>query len=466
MRASGSHSVTLRRRRAARRRPARRLPDRRARCRTWSATSPSGLFHASASLGIAEAAFAARRRPDRIGDDARAPMLVAESAIDLAAARGAIARAAALIDDHYAAHPPTTAPTTRSSRSSPRARRRRRSSTRPRRGSSTARSRSRAAPATSTARRSRAPTATCAPGRSCTRSAPTAPTASSPDGARSAPAARVAMRSCALLATPSAGRASCSSPVCSRRRRVSSCCPRSFPSSRASSASRRPRPVSCARCPARPAASPRSCWRSRRADRAAHAAQHRRGAGDRRLRAERGGALLYGPGRRAGCHRRRGRRVGRGRDRRRWRLEHAFRAPADARLGRSPGCRRPGSSACRSPGPPRRSTGVSHGSPCPRHRPWSRSARATCPAGSAHRQRCGAAAWRRPDVARFTAGELLANAAWAGVLTYSGSLLIESYSASRGLVSAGLGIAAAAMVPGTFVGRRACRRPPLLCSVP
>jgi MFS transporter, DHA1 family, inner membrane transport protein len=66
----------------------------------------------------------------------------------------------------------------------------------------------------------------------------------------------------------------------------------------------------------------------------------------------------------------------------------------------------------------------------------------------------GAAAWRRPDVARFTAGELLANAAWAGVLTYSGALLIESYSASRGLVSAGLGMAAAAMVPGTFVGRR------------
>jgi predicted MFS family arabinose efflux permease len=73
-------------------------------------------------------------------------------------------------------------------------------------------------------------------------------------------------------------------------------------------------------------------------------------------------------------------------------------------------------------------------------------------------RRCGAAAWRRPEVARFTAGELLANAAWAGVLTYSGSLLIESYSASRGLVSAGLGVAAAAMVPGTFVGRRGVSR--------
>ena len=72
--------------------------------------------------------------------------------------------------------------------------------------------------------------------------------------------------------------------------------------------------------------------------------------------------------------------------------------------------------------------------------------------------RGGAAAWRRPEVARFTAGELLANAAWAGVLTYSGSLLIESYSASRGLVSAGLGLAAAAMVPGTFVGRRSVLR--------
>jgi predicted MFS family arabinose efflux permease len=73
-------------------------------------------------------------------------------------------------------------------------------------------------------------------------------------------------------------------------------------------------------------------------------------------------------------------------------------------------------------------------------------------------RRCGAGAWRRPDVARFTAGELLANAAWAGVLTYCGSLLIESYGASRGLVSAGLGMAAAAMVPGTFVGRRGVLR--------
>jgi alkylation response protein AidB-like acyl-CoA dehydrogenase len=66
---------------------------------------PSGLFHASASLGIAEAAFSRTARPERIGDDARARMLVAESAIDLAAARAAIARSAMLIDDHHAANP-------------------------------------------------------------------------------------------------------------------------------------------------------------------------------------------------------------------------------------------------------------------------------------------------------------------------------------------------------------------------
>ena len=69
-------------------------------------------------------------------------------------------------------------------------------------------------------------------------------------------------------------------------------------------------------------------------------------------------------------------------------------------------------------------------------------------------RRCGPAAWRRPDVARFTTAELLANGAWAGVLTYAGSLLIEGYGAPRGTVSMGLATAAAAMVPGTVVGRR------------
>jgi predicted MFS family arabinose efflux permease len=63
-------------------------------------------------------------------------------------------------------------------------------------------------------------------------------------------------------------------------------------------------------------------------------------------------------------------------------------------------------------------------------------------------------AWRRPDVARFTAGELLANAAWASVLTYAGALLLDSYPLSPAVVAVGLGAMAAAMVPGTFTARR------------
>jgi len=63
-------------------------------------------------------------------------------------------------------------------------------------------------------------------------------------------------------------------------------------------------------------------------------------------------------------------------------------------------------------------------------------------------------AWRRPEVARFAAGELLANAAWAGVLTYSGVLLLGSYDLSPAVVALGLGGMAAAMLPGTFGARR------------
>jgi predicted MFS family arabinose efflux permease len=57
-------------------------------------------------------------------------------------------------------------------------------------------------------------------------------------------------------------------------------------------------------------------------------------------------------------------------------------------------------------------------------------------------------------VARFAAGELLANAAWASVLTYSGALLLESYSTSPAVVALGLSLVAAAMLPGTFTARR------------
>ena len=68
-------------------------------------------------------------------------------------------------------------------------------------------------------------------------------------------------------------------------------------------------------------------------------------------------------------------------------------------------------------------------------------------------------AWRRPDVARFATGELLANAAWASVLTYSGALLLGSYDLSPAVVAFGLGAMAAAMVPGTFTARRQAAAP-------
>jgi alkylation response protein AidB-like acyl-CoA dehydrogenase len=66
----------------------------------------AGLFHASASLGIAEqaqriatAALAAR---PAAGLDGRGQTLVAESAIALVACRGALSRSATLVEDHHA----------------------------------------------------------------------------------------------------------------------------------------------------------------------------------------------------------------------------------------------------------------------------------------------------------------------------------------------------------------------------
>ncbi len=67
----------------------------------------SGLFHAAASLGIAESADAIARRgiAGRINGDARPRMQVADSAVDLAVSRGVLSRAADLIDEHRAANP-------------------------------------------------------------------------------------------------------------------------------------------------------------------------------------------------------------------------------------------------------------------------------------------------------------------------------------------------------------------------
>ncbi len=67
----------------------------------------AGLFHAAASLGIAESADQLARRglAGRINGDARPRMQVAANAIDLTASRGALSRAATLIDEHRAANP-------------------------------------------------------------------------------------------------------------------------------------------------------------------------------------------------------------------------------------------------------------------------------------------------------------------------------------------------------------------------
>ena len=67
----------------------------------------AGLFHAAASLGIAESADQVARRGivGRINGDARPRMQVAENMIDLAASRGVLSRAAMLIDEHRATNP-------------------------------------------------------------------------------------------------------------------------------------------------------------------------------------------------------------------------------------------------------------------------------------------------------------------------------------------------------------------------
>jgi alkylation response protein AidB-like acyl-CoA dehydrogenase len=67
----------------------------------------AGLFHAAASLGIAESAdeIARRKIAGCIDGGARPRMLVADNGVDLAGCRGTLSRAARLIDDHRAANP-------------------------------------------------------------------------------------------------------------------------------------------------------------------------------------------------------------------------------------------------------------------------------------------------------------------------------------------------------------------------
>lgn len=103
MRASGSHSVSFN---------GVEVPDGSLRggFTAGDATSymerslTAGLFHAAASLGIAEeaAATAAVAVAKRAQPDARARMLVAENAIELRAARATLSRAAMLVDSELA----------------------------------------------------------------------------------------------------------------------------------------------------------------------------------------------------------------------------------------------------------------------------------------------------------------------------------------------------------------------------
>ncbi len=106
MRASGSHSVTL---------DSVELPPEALRGGfPVGQTAPylernltAGLFHASSSLGIAESAsrIANEAMASRNGHaDGRSRSLVAENAVELAASRAFLARAAGLIDAHYDAH--------------------------------------------------------------------------------------------------------------------------------------------------------------------------------------------------------------------------------------------------------------------------------------------------------------------------------------------------------------------------
>ena len=69
----------------------------------------AGLFHASASVGIAEAslslATATRRNGRPPSSDPRSRMVAAEGAIELSACRAVLARAATVVDEHFAANP-------------------------------------------------------------------------------------------------------------------------------------------------------------------------------------------------------------------------------------------------------------------------------------------------------------------------------------------------------------------------
>jgi alkylation response protein AidB-like acyl-CoA dehydrogenase len=112
MRASGSHSVSFDEVVL----PASALPGG---FRTGDAvgymdrTLNAGLFHAAASLGVAEGAHSyvtGRLAASTSEPDARARMLAAENAVELSACRGALSRAALLIESQFEAYPSSNGP--------------------------------------------------------------------------------------------------------------------------------------------------------------------------------------------------------------------------------------------------------------------------------------------------------------------------------------------------------------------
>ena len=104
MRASGSHSVSF----AAVQLPAAALRGGfpAGDVHGYVARNlPSGLLHAAASLGIAEAAWTEAAGAVRRAPAGRTQALAAEGAVELSAARATLSRAARLVDEHHAAHP-------------------------------------------------------------------------------------------------------------------------------------------------------------------------------------------------------------------------------------------------------------------------------------------------------------------------------------------------------------------------
>jgi MFS transporter, DHA1 family, inner membrane transport protein len=62
--------------------------------------------------------------------------------------------------------------------------------------------------------------------------------------------------------------------------------------------------------------------------------------------------------------------------------------------------------------------------------------------------------WRRPPVARWALGELMAYSGWGATLVYAGALFIHSYGLSTAQTGVLLGAAALGYFPGTLLARR------------